>query len=229
MLVYPGMTLLDLVGPLQVWAMWPGAEFQFVWKETGLVRTDAGIAVAATERFDSAWDAPDVLFAPGGLAGTFKLLGDAETISFLAERGGKAAWVTSVCTGAHLLGAAGLLNGYAAATHWIALDELAVFGAVPSADRYVIDRNRATGGGVTAGIDFALALTAHALGEPVARNIQLALQYAPEPPFDSGTPDGAGAPAVSAVRERFGGDRMAALIRTSCAQAAQRLSRIGVT
>ncbi len=107
MLVYPGMTLQDLVGPLQVWAAWPGASIQFAWKSTGPVPTDAGLAVIATTSFADAWAAPDILFAPGGLLPTFELLDDAEVIEFLRSRGEQAKWVTSVCTGAVLLGAAG--------------------------------------------------------------------------------------------------------------------------
>ncbi len=161
MLVYPGMTLQDLVGPLQVWALWPSAEIQFAWKSTGPVSTDSGLAVIATTSLADAWATPDILFAPGGLLPTFELLEDAEVIEFLRNRGEQAQWVTSVCTGAVLLGAAGLLRGYRAATHWFARDSLALFGATPSNERWVIDRNRATGGGVTAGIDFGLAVLAH--------------------------------------------------------------------
>jgi cyclohexyl-isocyanide hydratase len=158
MLVYPGMTLQDLVGPLQVWAAWPGAQIQFAWKSTGPVPTDSGLAVVATTSFADAWPDPDILFAPGGLLPTFELLDDAEVIEFLRKHGEQAKWVTSVCTGAVLLGAAGLLRGYRAATHWFARDSLALFGATPSSERWVIDRNRATGAGVTAGIDFGLAV-----------------------------------------------------------------------
>ena len=122
MLVYPGMTLQDLVGPLQVWASWPGAEMQFAWKSTGPVPTDSGLAVIATTSLADAWATPDILCAPGGLLPTFELLEDAEVIEFLRSRGEQAKWVTSICTGAVLLGAAGLLRGYRAATHWFARD-----------------------------------------------------------------------------------------------------------
>ena len=189
MLVYPGMTLQDLVGPLQVWAAWPGVEIQFAWKSTGPVPTDSGLAVIATTSLADAWAAPDILFAPGGLLPTFELLDDAEVIEFLRNRGAQAKWVTSVCTGAVLLGAAGLLRGYRAATHWFARDSLALFGATPSNERWVIDRNRATGGGVTAGIDFGLAVLAQLAGPELARVVQLALEYSPQPPFRSGTPE----------------------------------------
>jgi cyclohexyl-isocyanide hydratase len=206
MLVYPGMTLQDLVGPLQVWAAWPGAEIQFAWKSAGPVTTDSGLAVVATTSLDDAWTAPDILFTPGGLLPTFELLDDATVIDFLRTRGAQAKWVTSVCTGAVLLGAAGLLRGYRAATHWFARDSLALFGATPSSERWVIDRNRATGGGVTAGIDFGLALMAHVAGPELARVTQLALEYSPQPPFRSGTPQEAAPETLAALRAAWGGE-----------------------
>lgn len=206
MLVYPGMTLQDLVGPLQVWSTWPGAEIQFAWKGVGPVPTDSGLTVLATTSFEDAWNAPDILFTPGGLLPTFELLEDAVVIDFLRSRGAQAKWVTSVCTGAVLLGAAGLLRGYRAATHWFARDSLALFGATPSNERWVIDRNRATGGGVTAGIDFGLALMAHVVGPERARVTQLALEYSPQPPFRSGTPQEAAPETLAALRAAWGGE-----------------------
>jgi cyclohexyl-isocyanide hydratase len=207
MLVYPGMTLQDLVGPLQVWAAWPGVEIQFAWKSTGPVPTDSSLAVVATTSFADAWVAPDILFAPGGLLPTFELLDDAAVIEFLRSRGAQAKWVTSVCTGAVLLGAAGLLRGYRAATHWFARDSLALFGATPSSERWVIDRNRATGGGVTAGIDFGLAVLAQLAGAETARVVQLALEYSPRPPFRSGTPEEADPQTLATLRAAWGGEQ----------------------
>jgi cyclohexyl-isocyanide hydratase len=207
MLVYPGMTLQDLVGPLQVWAAWPGVEIQFAWRSAGPVPTDSGLAVVATTSFADAWAAPDILFAPGGLLPTFELLDDAAVIGFLRSRGEQAKWVTSVCTGAVLLGAAGLLRGYRAATHWFARDSLALFGAMPSNERWVIDRNRATGGGVTAGIDFGLAVLAQLAGPELARVVQLALEYSPRPPFRSGTPEEADPQTLATLRAAWGGER----------------------
>jgi cyclohexyl-isocyanide hydratase len=206
MLVYPGMTLQDLVGPLQVWAAWPGVEIQFAWKNAGPVATDSGLSVVATTSLEDAWAAPDILFTPGGLLPTFELLDDATVIDFLRTRGAQAKWVTSVCTGAVLLGAAGLLRGYRAATHWFARDALALFGATPANERWVIDRNRATGGGVTAGIDFGLALMAHVAGPELARVTQLALEYSPQPPFRSGTPQEAAPETLAALRAAWGGE-----------------------
>jgi cyclohexyl-isocyanide hydratase len=222
MLVYPGMTLQDLVGPLQVWAAWPGVEIQFAWKNAVPVTTDSGLAVVATTTLEDAWTAPDILFTPGGLLPTFELLDDAAVMDFLRTRGAQAKWVTSVCTGAVLLGGAGLLRGYRAATHWFARDALALFGATPSSDRWVIDRNRATGGGVTAGIDFGLALMAHVAGPELARVTQLALEYAPQPPFRSGTPQEAAPETLAALRAAWGGE-LSQRIQSKLMSASRRL------
>jgi len=224
MLVYPGMTLQDLVGPLQVWAAWPGAQIQFAWKSAGPVPTDSGLAVIATTSFAEAWADPDILFAPGGLLPTFELLDDADVIEFLRKRGEQAKWVTSVCTGAVLLGAAGLLRGYRATTHWFARDSLAMFGATPVSERWVIDRNRATGGGVTAGIDFGLALLSHVAGPELARVVQLALEYSPQPPFRSGTPEEATPQTLATLRAAWGG-QLGERIQSRVLAASQRLQK----
>ena len=203
MLVYADMTLLDLVGPLQVWSLWPESEIELVAREAGPAPTDCGLAVMPTHTFSDASPSTDILFTGGGLEGTARAMADPDTIAFLAERGASAQWVTSVCTGALLLGAAKLLEGYRATTHWMALDALTGFGAEPVKDRWVIDRNRATGGGVTAGIDFGLALLAEIAGEDVAKGVQLGLEYAPKPPFDSGTPDKASEETRALVQRLF--------------------------
>lgn len=205
LLLYPGMTLLDLVGPLQVWSLWPDVQTQTVWKDTKPVMTDTGMAVVPAASFEDAWCEPDILFAPGGTAGTFAAMADAEVIDFMRARGERARWVTSVCTGALVLGTAGLLEGYEATTHWMALGLLESYGAKPVERRWVIDRNRATGGGVTAGIDFGLALMAEIAGCDLARAVQLGLEYAPSPPFDCGTPDRASPETVAQVRKWFAG------------------------
>jgi cyclohexyl-isocyanide hydratase len=206
MFVYPGMTLLDLVGPLQVLAGLPGCEVQFVWKNVGPVPTDSGLSVNATSTLEDAWSAPDILFVPGGVLPTFDLLDDVAVIDFLRRQGADAKWVTSVCSGAVLLGAAGLLKGYRASTHWAVHDSLALFGATPIKERWVIDRNRVTGGGVTAGIDFGLALMAQIAGPDRARAQQLWLEYSPQPPFRSGSPTEASPETLAAVRASFGGE-----------------------
>ncbi|MFP6584903.1 MAG: DJ-1/PfpI family protein [Candidatus Hydrogenedentota bacterium] len=203
MVVYPGMTPLDMLGPLQVWSGMPDAEIQVVWKNTDPVMTDTGMAVVPTHSFADSFENPDILFVGGGTKPTMDLMQDEETIAFLKDRGEKAQWVTSVCTGALLLGAAGLLAGYKATTHWAAVPYLEGLGAIPTKGRYVIDRNRATGGGVTAGIDFGLAMVAEIAGEEVAKTIQLGMEYSPKPPFTSGTPDEASPETVQRVLDGY--------------------------
>ncbi len=188
MLAYPGMTPLDLMGPLQVFSYWPGAEVELVWKSLEPVPTDTAACIVPTHTFEDAAENPDIVFVPGGTKATFDLMSDEATLAFLNSRAKHASWITSVCTGALVLGAAGLLDGYQATTHWAAVDLLKNFGATHTAGRYVIDRNRATGGGVTAGIDFGLALVATISGEEIAKTIQLSLEYSPAPPFTHGTP-----------------------------------------
>lgn len=203
MFMYPGMTLLDLVGPLQTWNSWPDAEFQLVAEKPGSVSTDSALSVNASHTFDEAWSKPDILFVPGGPAPTFELLADQKAMKFLADRGEHAEWIGSVCTGSILLGAAGLLKGYRATSHWFARDLLTAYGAEVVHERWVIDRNRASGGGVTAGIDFGLALMAHICGEETARQSQLGMEYSPKPPFSSGTPEEARPETLEAVSAMF--------------------------
>lgn len=203
MLAYPGMTPLDLMGPLQVFAYWPGAETEVVWKTTDPVTTDTGICLVPSHTFATADKNPDILFVPGGTKATFDLMADEETLGFLKSRAENATWITSVCTGALVLGAAGLLEGYKATTHWAAADLLQNYGAELTEGRYVFDGNRVTGGGVTAGIDFALALVAEISGIETAKVVQLALEYSPAPPFQSGTPAEASEQTRDAVIESF--------------------------
>lgn len=202
-LIYDDMTLQDLVGPLQIWSLLPDVEPEFVAKAIGPIRTDSGLTVTATHDFATASAAPDIFFVPGGTSGTFRAAVDDETLAFARSRGEAATWVTSVCTGALILGAAGLLKGYKAATHWSAMGFLEGYGAIATHERWVIDRNRATGGGVTAGIDFGLALMAEIAGEETAKVAQLAVEYAPSPPFNSGSPEVADEKTVEAVMAGF--------------------------
>src|SRR5947207_4685515 len=188
-LVYPGMTLLDLVGPLQAWSFLPDYEVQYVWHRSGMVPTDCGLTVHATNSFEDAWTDPDVLFVGGGAKPTLDLLGDSAAIAFLADRGSRARWVCSVCTGSLLLGAAGLLRGYRAAVHWGAREALSEFGAEAGDERVCFDRNRLTGGGITAGVDFGIAVGAHWAGTGTGRVIELAMIYAPAPADEAGPPD----------------------------------------
>jgi cyclohexyl-isocyanide hydratase len=199
-LVYPHVTQLDLTAPAQAFATLDDVRLHFVWKSRGPVCTDAGFDLVATASFD---DCPplDVLCVPGG-AGQARLMQDAEVLGWLARQGEHAAWVTSVCSGSLLLGAAGLLRGRRAASHWNYRHLLAGFGAVPDPARVVRDGNRVTGGGVTAGLDLALHVIAAIRGEPDARMVQLLLEYAPEPPF-AGRPDEADPDTVERVRTRL--------------------------
>lgn len=199
-LVYPGMTLLDLVGPLQAWSFLPGYEVQYTWHRAGLVPTDCGLNVQATHSFDDAWTDPDVLMVGGGAKPTLDLLGDSDAIAFLADRGSRARWVCSVCTGALLLGAAGLLRGYRASVHWGAREALSQFGAEPSNERVCVDRNRLTGAGITAGIDFGITVAGHWAGESTGRLIELIMEYAPQPPYGTGHPDLADAQTLASAR-----------------------------
>ena len=187
--VFPGFTFIDLAAPLQALMMLPEAKSQIVWQEKGRVGSDAGVDVHATEDFQSCWNNPDILFVPGNTLGLFKQLQDDRTLDFIADMGSRATWVTSVCNGSLLLGAAGVLKGYKAASYWYTREQLSVFGAIPTDARYVIDRNRATGGGMTAGIDFGLAMVGQILGEAAGRIFELLFEYAPQPPFGTGRPE----------------------------------------
>jgi len=198
-LLFPHVTQLDLTGPAQILSRVPGAHVHLVWKTRDPVPTDVGFTINPTTTFA---DCPplDVLCVPGGF-GIEQLFGDTETLAFLRRQGEQARYVTSVCNGSLVLGAAGLLDGYRSACHWIWLPLLTRFGATPVAERIVRDRNRISGGGVTAGIDFGLALAAELAGEDAARTIQLALEYDPQPPFAAGSPAGAGSELVARYRE----------------------------
>jgi cyclohexyl-isocyanide hydratase len=185
-LLFPGFELLDLAGPLDLLARAPDMRVVTVAKTADLVEPDLAPAIRPDRSFADAPDF-DILFVPGG-HGIGTTLGCDDTLDFLDRRGRAAQYVTSVCTGALLLGAADLLRGYEATTHWRYLELLSIFGARPVSRRVVEDRNRITGGGVTAGIDFGLALVAKLRGADAAKRLQLGLEYDPEPPFTSGHP-----------------------------------------
>jgi cyclohexyl-isocyanide hydratase len=192
MLLYPGLTLLDLIGPQTVFSWF--ANIHLVLKTTAPIRSDTGIEIRPNASFDTCPRDLDVLFVPGGF-GQGALMTDTEVLAFLADRGSRAKYVTSVCSGSLLLGAAGLLNGYRATSHWAAREGLTAFGAIPTDARVVADRNRLSGGGVTAGLDFGLVLLAKLCGDDAAKATQLAMEYDPQPPFQSGNPKEAG-PAI---------------------------------
>ncbi|OJA60671.1 DJ-1/PfpI family protein [Burkholderia ubonensis] len=199
-LAFPGVQQLDLTGPHDVLASLPDTAAHLVWKTREPVASSSGLALTPGHTFA---DCPplDVICIPGG-TGITDLLSDRETIDFVRERSATARYVTSVCTGALLLGAAGLLRGRRATTHWAFHALLEPLGAVPVRERVVRDGNLFTGGGVTAGIDFALTIAAELAGDEEAQAIQLELEYAPAPPFDAGSPDTAPASVVTRVRER---------------------------
>lgn len=205
MLLFPKLTQLDLTGPYEVLARVPGAELHLLWKNTEPVQAGTGLSIVPTRTLA---DAPqlDVLFVPGG-RGCVPLMHDQPVLGFLREQAPGARYVTAVCTGSLLLGAAGLLQGYAATTHWAFHDLLAQCGARPVRKRVVVDRNRITGGGVTAGIDFGLRLAAELATEQVARAIELGLEYDPEAPFRCGSPDLADAALVELVRNQLAASR----------------------
>jgi cyclohexyl-isocyanide hydratase len=218
-LVFPNITQLDMTGPYEVFTKLPGAEVHFVWKNLEPIVADGGMKLLPTTTFA---DCPplDLICCPGG-GGVNGLLNDEETLAFLERQARTARYVTSVCTGALVLGAAGLLKGKRAATHWMSRDMLRAFGAMPVAERVVVDGNVITGGGVTAGIDFALQVVAEVAGEEAARAIQLGIEYDPQPPFDAGSPQRAGEALVA--RQRQAGAQVQAAREAAVHAAARRL------
>lgn len=199
-ILFSNVTQLDFTGPAQVLSRLPGATTIVAAKSVEPVTTDSGFAILPTHDFATAPQA-DIVCAPGG-HGVREALGDAATIDFLRGQAPGARWVTSVCTGAFLLGAAGLLRGRRATTQWAYHHLLPLTGAQPVEERVVEDGNLLTAGGVTSGIDFALTLMAREADEATVRAVQLALEYDPAPPFASGHPRSAGKEAVSALRAR---------------------------
>jgi len=191
LLLYPNLTQLDLTAPYQVFAALPDSQIHLCWKTKDPITSMAGLQLQPTTTFA---DCPqlDVICVPGGVLGTAQQMTDPETLDFLRNQAQSAQYVTAVCTGSLILAAAGLLDGYKAATHWLFRDQLAAMGVEVLSDRVVKNRNRITGGGVTAGIDFALTVAAELADEPTARRIQLMLEYNPAPPFNAGSPEGAG-------------------------------------
>jgi cyclohexyl-isocyanide hydratase len=198
--LFPKVTQLDFTGPLQVFSNVPGAQVHLIWKRIEPIPSDTVMTITPTT---SLADCPqlDVICVPGG-RGTDDMVNDEEMLAFLRRQAAGAKYVTSVCTGSLVLGAAGLLQGYRAATHWTAVDFLGSFGAIPSRTRVCVDRNRVTGGGVTAGIDFALTLVSLLVDRRTAEAIQLGLEYNPAPPFNAGSPDTAPPEIVAFMKER---------------------------
>jgi cyclohexyl-isocyanide hydratase len=186
LLLFPKLTQLDLTGPFEVFTSMPGADVSLIWKTLDPVVSDGGMSILPTQTFEECSHL-DLICVPGG-PGQIDLMSDGETLDFLRRIAPGCQWVTSVCTGSLILGAAGLLRGYRATSHWSSIDQLELFGATPVHERVVLDRNRVTGAGVTSGIDFALTLAAEILGQETAKEIQLKIEYDPAPPFNSGSP-----------------------------------------
>src|SRR6266700_646106 len=199
--IFPRVTQLDLTGPVQVFSSVPGAKVHLIWKRIEPVASDSVLTLTPTVTFA---DCPqlDVVCVPGGL-GTDDMVNDDEMLAFLRQQAVGAKYITSVCTGSLVLGAAGLIKGYRAATHWTAMDFLREFGAIPTNTRVCVDRNRVTGGGVTAGIDFALTLVSLLVDRRTAEAIQLRIEYNPAPPFNAGSPETAPAEIVAQIKERI--------------------------
>jgi cyclohexyl-isocyanide hydratase len=201
MLIFPRLTQLDMTGPYEVLARLPRTTVHLVAHTLDPVRTDRGMMLMPTVTYA---DCPplDVVMVPGG-PGQQELMEDAVVLGFLQKQAAQAKYMTSVCTGSLVLGAAGLLKGRRATCHWAAIEHLSLLGAVPVRERVVVDGNVVTGAGVASGIDFALTLAAILEGETVAREIQLQIEYDPAPPFNSGSPRTASAEAVAALSGRL--------------------------
>jgi cyclohexyl-isocyanide hydratase len=201
LVLFPKVTQLDFTGPLQVFSSVPGAQVHLIWKRIEPVPSDSVMAITPTVTFA---DCPqlDVICIPGGI-GADDMVNDVEMLAFLNKQAEGAKYITSVCTGSLVLGAAGLLKGYRATTHWSAMEGLAPFGAIPTKTRVCVDRNRVTGGGVTAGIDFALTLVSQMIDRKTAEAIQLRLEYNPAPPFNAGSPETAPADVLAMWQERI--------------------------
>lgn len=220
LVLFPQLTQLDLTGPFEVLARLPNAQVHLIWKDLDPVLSDVGLRILPTTTFADCPDL-DVICIPGG-PGMNELLNDEEVLSFVRRQGDTARYVTSVCTGALVLGAAGLLQGHKAATHWASMHFLESFGATPVNARVCIDRNRITGGGVTAGIDFGLLLAEALSDRMTAEKIQLYMEYNPEPPFTAGSPDTA--PPVVVNEFRSYAEGMLKRRSEAVARAAQRLT-----
>lgn len=216
--LYPRVTQLDFTGPYEVFWRLPGAQCALASCAGGSIETDSGlhyptVSLAQIERCG-------LICVPGGF-GTIEAMEDQEFIAQIKRLAGSARYVTSVCTGSLVLGAAGLLKGRRATSHWAWRDALAAFGATPDAARVVRDGNVITGGGVTAGIDFALAIVAEIAGDDYAQSVQLSIEYAPDPPFNSGRPDLAPANVLSSTMQRY--ERVRSVRDAAIARAAARL------
>lgn len=197
--IYDRFTALDAVGPYNVLGNLPGATVTFIAAERGEVRCEDGMAAMVADKTFDELPEPDVFVVPGGY-GTRALLEDEQTLGWIRHAHEHSDWTTSVCTGSLLLGAAGILDGLEATGHWLELETLRQFGATPTTNRVVEQGKVITAAGVSSGIDMALMLAAHIMGPEAAQAIQLAIEYDPQPPFDSGSPDKAKPEIVELVK-----------------------------
>ena len=207
MLMYPGMTVMDLIGPQSMFAGMMGAKVMLVARTLEPVTSDAGVTIIPHATFETCPRDLTVLFTPGGTDGTIAAAKDPATLAFMRDRGRRAKYVTSVCSGSLILGAAGLLKGYKATSHWSCRDALAGFGAIPTDARVVHDRNRITGAGVTSGLDFGLTMVAELRDRTYAECTQLMSEYDPHPPFNAGSLRTAPPEAVKPMMELIAGFR----------------------
>ncbi len=204
MLVYPAFTALDLIGPQTIFAQLSSTQVHIVGKTLAPLTSDSGITITPSKTFQTCPQNLDVLFVPGGTTGTVAAMQDPAVLTFLRDRAATAGLVTSVCTGSLVLGAAGLLRGYQATTHWVARDVLEILEAELVIARYVEDRNRITGAGISAGIDFGLRVAERLRGIAQAKGIELNLEYAPEPPYPGGgAPETADPSVVQTLETRY--------------------------
>lgn len=201
MLIFPRLTQLDMTGPYEVLARLPDTQVDLVAKTMDPVTTDRGMQIVPTVTYETC-PPLDIVIVPGG-PGQQDLMEDEAALSFLRKQAAGAKYVTSVCTGSLVLAAAGLLKGKRATCHWAAIEHLALLGAVPTKERVVVDGNVVTGAGVASGIDFALTLASILEGEAVAREIQLQIEYDPDPPFDGGSPKTARPETIAALSSRL--------------------------
>jgi len=213
--LFPELTQLDLTGPLQVLARLPQSATYIVAKSEAPIPSDCGLSLLPTHTFANC-PPLDLICVPGGVKGVIGAISDWETVEFVRQRAATAKYVTAVCTGAFVLGVAGLLQGRRATTHWAYTQLLPLVGATHQKARIVKDGNLTTAGGVTAGVDFALSIVAEIAGEATARAIQLGIEYDPAPPFDCGHPDRAPESIKAAVSERY--DKARSALRDSILQ-----------
>jgi transcriptional regulator GlxA family with amidase domain len=203
LIAYPQMTALDLLGPHHMLASLTGAKVLIAAETSEPVVSDLGLKILPDVSFEDCPREVDLFLVPGGTRGTTAAMQNPKVLALVRELGEKSRFVTSVCTGSLILGAAGLLDGYRATSHWVALPLLKEFNAIPVSERVVFDRNRITGAGVTAGMDMALAVVKMLRGEPYAKLVALTSEYAPEPPVRAGSPEEAGADATEHMRGMF--------------------------